>query len=454
VKNSKKLKLILQILICILIILIGIVGVYTKSSNMYKNQFPHTYTLGSDINGITVIEFSPDDTVETIYYDKDGNEVDSSKVTEKNEKDYEKKEIPANDKENLNVSNYEKSLEIMEERLELLSADQYQISVDGETGIISLSVEDDYLEDIESILSMEARLYLMDSKTEDIILDYSDFKSAEASYASLTLEYRTYISLKLNEAGLEKVNNFNKYKTVETTEEGKEAEASSIIVMFDGDKVSEISYNDILLNGKTLRITTGKGLTKDSEINSQINLDTMACKLATIGKMPVIYTVTGEEFVKNDLEDAINYIVIALIAICIILSVILIFRHKLKGLLGVLGFATNISIFLMLIRLTKIQISLNGFAGIIGLIILNVILIDNILRCIKNKDKVFLDNIKAAYLKTLDTIAIMLIIFVVLALSGMTVINTAGLLLFWGWVVTVFGTLIFTVPMLSIGTNK
>jgi len=86
VKNSKKLKLILQILICILIILIGIVGVYTKSSNMYKNQFPHTYTLGSDINGITVIEFSPDDTVETIYYDKDGNEVDSSKVTEKNEK--------------------------------------------------------------------------------------------------------------------------------------------------------------------------------------------------------------------------------------------------------------------------------------------------------------------------------------------------------------------------------
>ena len=68
---------------------------------------------------------------------------------------------------------------------------------------------------------------------------------------------------------------------VEATEEGKEPEASSIIVMFDEDKVAEISYDDILLNGKTLRVTTGKGLTEDSKINSQINLDTMSSKLAT-----------------------------------------------------------------------------------------------------------------------------------------------------------------------------
>ena len=311
-KNSKKLKLILKILICILIILIGIVGVYTQSGNMYKNEFPHRYTLGSDINGITIIELSPDDTVETIYYDKDGNEVDTSTVTEENKKNYETKEIPVNDKENLNVSNYEKSLEIMKKRLELLDADQYQISVEEKKGIISLSVEDDYIEDIESILPMEGRLYLKDSKTEDIILDYTDFKSAEASYASLTLEYRTYISLKLNEIGLEKVNSFEKYKNVAATEENSEPETSSIIVMFDRDKVAEVSYDDILLNGKTLRITTGKGLTKDSEINSQINLDTISSKITTIGKTPIIYKITGEEFVKNDLGGTINYIVITL----------------------------------------------------------------------------------------------------------------------------------------------
>lgn len=451
-KNSKKLKLILQILICILIILIGIVGVYTKSSNMYKNAFPHDYTLGSDIAGTTVIELTPDDTVETIYYDKDGNEVDSSKVTEKNEKDYEKKEIPVNEKENLTVSNYEKSLEIMMKRLQLLGANQYKLDLDEKTGLISLSVEDEYLGDIESFLQMEGRLQLIDSKTEDVILDYTDFKSAEASYASLTREYRTYINLKLNDSGIEKINNIDKYKVVETTD--KDNEESKVIVSFDGDTIVEVSYDNLLLDGKTLRVTTGTNLTTDSDINSQINIDTIASKLATIGKMPVIYTITDEVFVENDLGNAIKYIVLALVTVCVVVSLVLIIKYGLKGLLGVLGIITNISVFLIIIRLTNIPISLNSFAGMLGLIILNMILINNILKCIKNSEKVFSENIKDAYLKSLNSIVIMLIVLVVLAFSSMTVINTAGLVLFWGWIVTVFGNLLFTVPMLSIATNK
>lgn len=453
-KNSKKLKLILEILICVLIILIGIVGVYTKSSNMYKNNFPHTYALASDINGSTVIEFTPDDSVETVYYDKDGKEVDSSEITEENEKEYEEKEIPVNAEENLNVSNYEKSLNIMKERLELLNADQYQINLDEETGIISLIVEDDYIEDIEAFLPMEGRLQLIDSVSEDVILDYSDFKSAEASYASLTSEYRTYISLKLNDSGLEKINNIDKYKTVQVTEEDEETEESSIIVSFDGETIAELSYDAILLSGKTLRITTASGLTSESAINSQMNVDTIASKLATIGKMPVIYNLSAEEFVQNDLGNAINYIVIALIAICVVVSIILVIKHKLKGLLGILGFATNISIFLMIIRLTKIQISLNGFAGMVGLIALNMILINNILKCISNKEKVFSENVKDAYLKSLNAIVIMLIILIVFAFSAMTVISEMGLLIFWGWIVTVLGNLVFTVSMLSTAQNK
>ncbi len=450
-KNSKKLKLILEILICILIILIGIVGVYSKSSNMYKNVFPHEYTLNSDIAGTTIIELTPDDTVETIYYDKDGNEVDSSKVTEKNEKDYEKKEIPVNAKENLTVSNYEKSLEIMIKRLKLLGADQYRLDLDEKTGLISLSVEDHYLADIEAFLQMEGRLQLIDSKTEEVILDYIDFKSAEATYASLTLEYRTYINLKLNNSGIEKINNIDKYKVVETTDKGEE---SKVIVLFDGDTIAEVSYDNLLLDGKTLRVTTGTNLTKDSEINSQINIDTIASKLATIGKMPVIYTISDELFVESDLGNTINYFVLALVVACIVISLVLIIKYILKGLLGALGFITNISVFLIIIRLTNIPISLNSFAGMLGLIILNMILINNILKCIKNKEKVFSENIKDAYLESLNAIVVMLIVLVVLAFSTMTVINTVGLVIFWGWIVTVLGNLLFTVSMLSKATNK
>ena len=223
--------------------------------------------------------------------------------------------------------------------------------------------------------------------------------------------------------------------------------------MFDSDKIAEVSYDDILLNGKTLRITTGKGLTSNTEINSQSNMDIMTSKLATIGKMPVIYNITGSEFMKDDMQNSVNYIVIGLISICVIASLILIFKYKLNGLLSVLGLATNISIFLLVVKSTNIQISLNGFAGLFGLIILDILLVNNILKAIK-EDKVFSDNIKNAYLRTLDAIVVMLIIFVVFAASSMTVINTMGLLLFWGWTITLLGTLIFTVPMLKIATKE
>ena len=70
-KNSKKLKLTLMILICTLIILVGFLGIYLKKENLYKNIMPK-YELASDLKGSTVLEFEIDEGTEKIYYDKDG----------------------------------------------------------------------------------------------------------------------------------------------------------------------------------------------------------------------------------------------------------------------------------------------------------------------------------------------------------------------------------------------
>ena len=292
-KNSKKLELILKILVCILIILIGTVGIYTKENSMYNNLLPD-YTLGSDIKGSTILELEVDDTKNTVYYDKDGNEVDASEVTEKNKDDYTKEEIPVNKEEDFNLENYKEIRKIMDKRLKLLGVDQYQLDLNEESGKIILSVEDNYIEDIETILPMEAKLQLIDSKTEDVIIDYTDFESAESTYASLTREYRTYISFKLKDSGVEKIKDIDKYKVVETKEdteenieENEEEQESKLIVKFDSDNIAEVSYDDILLNGKTLRVTTAKGITSDSELSSQYNLDAIASRLGTIGKLPI-----------------------------------------------------------------------------------------------------------------------------------------------------------------------
>ena len=57
-------------------------------------------------------------------------------------------------------------------------------------------------------------------------------------------------------------------------------------------------------------------------------------------------------------------------------------------------------------------------------------------------------------LKTINAFVIVLIIFAVFSFSAMTVISSMGLLMFWGWFVTILGNLILTVPMLCIANKK
>lgn len=467
-KSSKILRLILMILISILIILVGFLGIYSKKGNAYKNILPE-YELASDLEGLTVLEFEVDDSVEEVYYDKDGKEVEnSSELTEEEKKKYTKKENPINEEANLNLDNYKKTAEILKERLQLLQVDQYRIDLDEKTGKIVLAFEYAYPDDIKSILPMEGKLELVDSNTEDVILSYTDLKLAETTYAALDNgNYNIYINLKLKDSGIEKINNIDKYKVTEesgrgeteeteedVSEESEETTVNKFKVMFDTDEIAEVAYDDILLIGKTLQITTAKDLSADSSINSQLNINTIVSELATIGKLPVIYNIEAEEYIQSSAKEDIEYIVIGLASICLVLSIYFIIKFKTKGLLAVIAFIANIAIFLLIIRYTHIEISLNGFAGIIGLILLNAILINNILKCTKEKDKIFSENIKNAYLKTLDVFVVILIIFAVFAFSKMTVISSMGLLVFWGWLVTIFGNLILTVPMLSIVNKK
>lgn len=451
-KKSKIMKLILMVLICVLIILVGFLGIYSKKLNSYQNNLPE-YKLASDLKGSTVLEFEVDDSSETVYYDKEGKKVDSSTVTDENKEEYTQEEKAINEEESLTVDNYKQVVEIMKERLKFLKTDQYKLDLDEKTGKIVLTFEDAYPDDIKSIIPMEGRFELVDSNTEDVIISYTDFNSAEATYASVEEGYTTYINVKLNASGIEKINNIDKYKTTTDSETG-ETTTNKLKVMFDDDEVSEVSYDNILLSGKTLRITTSEKLTSNSSINSETNTNTVVSKLATMGKMPVVYKLTAEEYVKSDVANYAEYIVIAIVAVCVVISLYFIIRYKLNGLISVIAFAANISLFLILIRLTKIQISLNGFAGILGLIALNTILVNNILKSIKNTDKTFSENIKNAYLKTINAFVIVLIIFAVFSFSEMTVISSMGLLVFWGWVVTMLGNLILTVPMLCVANKK
>lgn len=451
--TNKKLKLLLIVLICILVILIGFFGIYKREGNAYKNLVPD-FLLSSDLKGSTTLELEVDKSTNKEYYDKDGNKVDSSTVTDENKDEYTEKEVPVNDEEQLKQENYEKVVKIIEKRLKFLSTDQYRIDLDKTSGKIIITFEDEYADDIKSIVPLESSLELIDETTEDVVLNYADFKSAEATYASLDEGYTIYLNLKLNDNGIEKIKNIDKYKNnKETTEEGKESTESKLKVMFDTDQVASVSYDNILLTGSTLRITTGSNVTNTSTLQSQMNMNTVVAKLASIGKMPVVYKVSAEEFIAS--SQNIYYVVYgiyAFIAICVICAIIFILKYKINAIFMLLSFIANIAATALIIKLTKVSISINILPAITAFFILNIVLIKNILQNIKEENNIS-KAFKNGFLKTLDLFAITLIIFIVFAFTNMAVLNSLGLLLFWGWLNTIISNFIFALPMLYLTNN-
>ena len=174
-----------------------------------------------------------------------------------------------------------------------------------------------------------------------------------------------------------------------------------------------------------------------------------------MGRTPVKYKIAAEEYVNSTVnKNVILGVMIGIAVLLVAISIYFIIKYKVKGLLSIIGTFTNIALFTILIRLTNISISMNSIAGIVGLIIINTYLINNILKELENKDKTFGENIKKAYFNTINVLIISLFIFVVFAFNKMAVISAMGLLMFWGWIIVVLGNLLFTVPMLAIRTKE
>ena len=211
----------------------------------------------------------------------------------------------------------------------------------------------------------------------------------------------------------------------------------------------------MILSGSNLRVTTASKVTSSSTVNSKLNTATVVSKLTTMGKTPVKYKISAEEYVNPTVnKNVILGVIIGIAVVLVAISIYFIIKYKVKGLLSIIGTFTNISLFTILIRLTNISISMNSIAGIVGLIIINTYLINNILKELENKDKTFGENIKKAYFNTINVLIISLFIFVVFAFNKMAVISAMGLLMFWGWIIVVLGNLLFTVPMLAIRTKE
>ena len=146
------------------------------------------YSYAMDLNGSRVIRLKVSQESKTVVKDQEGNEVeDSENLTDEEitQNGYTKEETPYNSDEVKTVENYKKSKEILEKRFKELHVDNYIIRLDEETGDILIEItENNNTDSIVSNLGTTGKFEIIDTDTQEVLMDNNDIKLANVMYGS------------------------------------------------------------------------------------------------------------------------------------------------------------------------------------------------------------------------------------------------------------------------------
>ena len=493
----EKVKIITMIVLIILITMVSFFGVYTQVQNRMENQV-RDYALDMDLDGARYVRLSVNKESTDVIKDADGNEVETDEeMTDEQlaENGYTKESIPNNSEDVLTVENYEKSKEIIAERLESQGVGEYEISLDNETGDILVQIpENENTDSFVSNMNTVGKFEIIDADTKEVLMDNNDIKLVNVMYgsaSSTSTGTTVYLNIEFNKEGTKKLENIsNTYvestDTTNTTSEDTnttadntttdnttseenttedtnstetESTAKEITLKIDDEEIMTTSFDEPIENGK-LQLSMGTATTDVSTFQDNISQASSIASVLDSGKLPIQYDIISNEYILSDITNThIEYLAIAIGIVLLIGFIIFIVRYKVNGLLSVISFIGIISLYLLVIRYTNVSVSIQGIVGIIVTIILNYIFINKILATIKkSEDSKKLETVKAGikesykeFFMRLIPICISVIVF---CFISWTTISSFGMVMFWGIALIALYNYLITATMLKVKAEK
>lgn len=458
-KNLTKILLSILLVLCsIAVIIIAFVGIYVPKSNKLKNLIPD-YKLGTEVDGIIEYRFVPDDTEEEkeVYVDSkgnirgivsDGNDTNSTSsddsvevVTELDEAETttndtgfatETRTIRENEPASLTEENFEKSKKLIEDRLENAGATEYAIRLDKETGnmVVELSQNDDISYLYQVALSAYGEFDIIDYQTGVVLMDKSHLKDTGV-VTNLDQEsntYTIYLQLTLDEDGQKIIKEISKQYIEYTDSEGN-SQKDRILIRVDGAPIMTTyfgeEYDQAILNIPiSSDVATG-------DLNSYAKSVEDVAYLLKQETMPVKYTQSGGAlFIESSLADNVmDMIYWTIIAILIITTVCLLIKHGPRGFLAGILNSCFMGLVVIVLKYTKVVISVSSLVALYGVIALNLIFIIKYLRKLETKtEDSYLETLKEYYAVCFPLVVIAFIytFFVSATVTGL------GSVLFWG----------------------
>ncbi len=357
------------------------------------------------------------------------NIAEEAKVEEEYKK--ETRTIKANEEEDINIDNFEKSKKLIQKRLESISQYEYNIRQDSVTGEIIVELPDNNNFTIsQSLISTAGNLEIIDYQTGLILLDKSYINSASAIASAENNQYQAYLQLEFNKEGKEILNKISK-EYIESTSGDGTSEKKYVSVNLDDQTIIRTYFGDELDQG-ILQIPIGNASTNYDEYIESAQTASRIAYLVNNETLPLNYKLSSDNFIKSTLIEQYGlYALIVSIVVLALISIYLIIKFKFKGFYAAVLDIGYIAILTLAGRYMNVLITLNSLVVFVLSILINYIFTIKVLNYLsKNESK------KSALLKSMKELYISIIpiciVAIVFTFMSSVVINSIGMTLFWG----------------------
>ena len=435
-KIMKTIKIITISLLIVLISMIGFFGIYKQNKNQMSNVVKD-YTYAMDLNGARTIKL-------TLNSDNS----DEVKTEE----------------------NYKTAKEIIEKRLKKLGVEEYKVNVNNENGEITVQIPEDLNTDtIVSNLTTVGKFEILDSETNNVLLDNNSIESSKVLYNTATSGTSVYLEIAFNKDGKNKLEEISKTyvktennttdentttdenntetteKTNETNTENTTSETSSktekkISLKIDDSELMSTTFDEPITSGK-IQLSVGTATKDSTTLKGYVE---QAQKVATVldsGKLPVKYDMEKNQYILSNItEQDLTYVAVTIAIIAIIAIIVLIIKYKTNGLLAGIAYTGLAALYLLLIRYTNVVISIDSIFAITMMLAFNyiftIILLSNIKKMkAENVENAVRKSVTETYKKFFSRIIPVCILAIVFCFIKWTPINSFGMITFWGIVI-------------------
>lgn len=465
-KRLKVVKTVAVLFVIVLISVLAFAGINKQVFGVWINQL-EDYKYGMELDGYRQLRFglSTSSVESEVYVDEQGNilgkpddgvntasasgislSTDTSADTTANADavkaardatglKIETRNIKTNDDASITKGNFDLTKKIIQERLETISGYEYNIRMDDITGEMIVEVPDDENIDlVQSLVLTKGKIDIIDHQTGEKLIDNSDIDYVSA--VSQELEdgsVQVYMTLQLNEEGTKELAELSKEYISSVDGTGAE-NVQYITVRLDEQELMTTFFGEEIPDGQ-LNVPMGEPATDETTYNEIVEQLTRLNSIINGEMLPLVYDLTGDEFVRTSVTDEMITIAkVVFAAIIVLVSIYMIVRYKAKGFVLSVVSVGYIAILSLLIRYTQTTITFNALVAYVLAVIINYIYVIKFLNGYKDNTltKVVYRNVSKEFYISLVPVMIIAVIFTCM---NAVVITSIGTVLFWGLLV-------------------